>query len=773
MPANDFLTTYTPLANDIAEHTGIDPTVVLGIIDTETGGGVHVKSNNIFGISPGGKVASYPDVQTAANTFIDLMQTPRYRGVTASPDPAAQALALVRAGYNTANPQYASIVSSKATGFAKQLGYQDPPAANNANTPPAQQDVGIVPDEALKPGGGAAPARVTPATANEKMPVAGTNPDADAILQELGVKPAQLVGTPKPTAPAQSANPDADALITELNKPVEHGAVGGGAKRKEPVQPSYTSDSPMGDQGGSGGSAMPSTSHILRDVVMAGEGLPAPSMQPAPGALRRVLGAAYEGGHNAPDASAWAPAGVPLGQYIVNPLLTLGGAAFKGGQQFMAEATGPIGRDLPLVGHPGLGRDVAAMPEAFPTGDYGQPTVRPAPNALERPPGPAQTAGVYPQPNALDPRGVPIRDFTPPPEARPTPPPGGGGTTGLENLGGAATAIGDNLRDMLWTKLQKGDTTELGKPSRILIEAKAAMGDGTIRTRADFDAWMQQLDGSPGKAGGAGQAAADTGGPVGADVTRRAIPDQTRIERATNIRKDVSQTAEERAGPGMRDDTVYYKSRPGHDQIPHRMDAFRDFSEQRAIDHKYYFEKDPEYRAAVKRNMGERHKEMWDDLRQEMGDENTIKQLEDARKEYTPEKMGVFRDERPVDPALAESYRAHFAEEVAKFEKNDMVGPLLNKAYQKLFDKDGNLETLPSRFQQVRNNMRNILEQKAGATELSQAVRTIERELTDLVEGLNPVMQSGASKWDAWRAKWAEMSKPIDRQKFLQQYAEG
>jgi len=80
-PQDDFLATYTPLANDIAQQTGLDPSVVLGIINTETGAGTHVKGNNIFGISPSGPsgqyVKPYPDVETAAQDFISLMQTPR------------------------------------------------------------------------------------------------------------------------------------------------------------------------------------------------------------------------------------------------------------------------------------------------------------------------------------------------------------------------------------------------------------------------------------------------------------------------------------------------------------------------------------------------------------------------------------------------------------------------------------------------------------------------------------------------------------------------
>lgn len=92
-------------------------------------------------------------------------------------------------------------------------------------------------------------------------------------------------------------------------------------------------------------------------------------MQPDPGAVDRIIEAGREGAAAAPDASGWAPGGLEVGRNIVNPALQVAGAVFRGGQQFVSEAVEPIGRDIPVVGHPGLGRDVAAAPEAFPTGE--------------------------------------------------------------------------------------------------------------------------------------------------------------------------------------------------------------------------------------------------------------------------------------------------------------------------------------------------------------------------------------------------------------------
>lgn len=212
MAGNDFLSTYTPLANDIATQTGLDPSVVLGIIDTETGGGVHVKGNNIFGISPGGQVAGYPDVQTAAQAFVNLMQTPRYRGVAAAGDPASQAVALVRGGYNTANPQYASIVASKALNFGKQLGYQDQgggqsgPGVYSTSSQPA-------PDYSDKPSSAPAASPAAPAASAPDYnitPPAGasaapTQPPASGSAKDrVLADPALGGGSPStPAAPAQ------------------------------------------------------------------------------------------------------------------------------------------------------------------------------------------------------------------------------------------------------------------------------------------------------------------------------------------------------------------------------------------------------------------------------------------------------------------------------------------------------------------------------------------------------------------------------------------
>lgn len=91
-------------------------------------------------------------------------------------------------------------------------------------------------------------------------------------------------------------------------------------------------------------------------------------------------------------------------------------------------------------------------------------------------------------PAAAPPPAAPPPAAAPPaaaPAAAPAPAAGSPGIAqAMQGMGGG---IGDSLRNMLWEKLQRGDTTELGKPSRILIAAKEAMDRGEIKTRADFD----------------------------------------------------------------------------------------------------------------------------------------------------------------------------------------------------------------------------------------------------------------------------------------------
>ena len=401
---DDFLATYAPLANDIATRTGLDPSVVLGIIDTETGGGQHVSGNNIFGISPSGPrgqyVAGYPDVQTAANAFITLMQTPRYRGVAAATDPASQVAALVKGGYNTVNPQYASIVTNKALNIGKQLGYQDKsgggteegPAVYSTSAQPAATADQAAPDDSFVPAGGPAQPAQPPAT---------TGSAKDRVLND------PALGGTSSAAPAAGSSAKDRVLADPALKTTETTTTTQGA----PTQP---------------GPGIPSP-----DEQSAETGLPLPS-SPSP-ALNRITGAAAEGWSGVP-AIPRVPSNLVMAP-IYNPLiagaetaLRAGGGVLRGLQQTAVET-------LPNQ----LGRDVAALPEAFP---FGFNALHPPGIPEAPPPGPRFVQELYGEgtpsnplaaaPTAerpafvppgvnIPPRPVEPPAFIPPGEARPSP----------------------------------------------------------------------------------------------------------------------------------------------------------------------------------------------------------------------------------------------------------------------------------------------------------------------------------------------------------------
>lgn len=60
-------------------------------------------------------------------------------------------------------------------------------------------------------------------------------------------------------------------------------------------------------------------------------------------------------------------------------------------------------------------------------------------------------------------------------------------------LGGAGRGIAEGMYDTLWRKLQAGDLTEGGRPSRLLQLADREMGAGNIRTREDLRRWANDV----------------------------------------------------------------------------------------------------------------------------------------------------------------------------------------------------------------------------------------------------------------------------------------
>jgi hypothetical protein len=158
-------------------------------------------------------------------------------------------------------------------------------------------------------------------------------------------------------------------------------------------------------------------------------------LPPAPEPLRRIGQAVVEGAKAPPFLTPKAKAAAEeenqktwVGRNIVSPLVSVSELPFRG-LNALAGGLGQAAYETgAAVGGPEMGRDMFMLNQVAPiipaSPMYATPprnllfTERPRAGVQDRPPGPAQTSEVYPpQPPApvLDPRGVPIRDFTPEP----------------------------------------------------------------------------------------------------------------------------------------------------------------------------------------------------------------------------------------------------------------------------------------------------------------------------------------------------------------------
>jgi flagellum-specific peptidoglycan hydrolase FlgJ len=71
MDVGTFVSTYLPYAQQVSAQTGLPVDFVLGQAAYETGWGTSnaASNNNFFGISPGGNLASYSDVDSGFSAY--------------------------------------------------------------------------------------------------------------------------------------------------------------------------------------------------------------------------------------------------------------------------------------------------------------------------------------------------------------------------------------------------------------------------------------------------------------------------------------------------------------------------------------------------------------------------------------------------------------------------------------------------------------------------------------------------------------------------------
>lgn len=203
----NFINDYGQLAQDIANQTGLDPTLVLGQAANESDWGRRVSGNNIFGISPGGRVAAFPSIPVAGQAYVDLINR-RYSGAALKSDISSQASALASMGYNPDRSYGQRLTAAAAS--VRAAGY-NPTSGSDADVESGkalfQQMTGTAPPP-------------MPSEMTQKVSVdVSSNPDVDAgeeIFKSVtGIDPQVPIN--KTGTPEQPANAAQSAAIGALH----------------------------------------------------------------------------------------------------------------------------------------------------------------------------------------------------------------------------------------------------------------------------------------------------------------------------------------------------------------------------------------------------------------------------------------------------------------------------------------------------------------------------------------------------------------------------
>ncbi|HKE23193.1 MAG TPA: glucosaminidase domain-containing protein, partial [Bryobacteraceae bacterium] len=123
---DEFIKNFTPIAQNISARTGLPVSYIVAQAGLETGWGTSSASgnNNFFGISPGGRLASYRTPQEGADAYVNLVNNdPHYAKLDRTGTPQEIGDRFAVAGYNPsvpggpAGPSYGTRIGSFAAGL--------------------------------------------------------------------------------------------------------------------------------------------------------------------------------------------------------------------------------------------------------------------------------------------------------------------------------------------------------------------------------------------------------------------------------------------------------------------------------------------------------------------------------------------------------------------------------------------------------------------------------------------------------------------------------
>lgn len=658
MPLSD----YDPIFKQAADEWHIDPVLLKAVAAQESGG----NPNAVSGKNAQGLMQIIPETQ-------------KYLGITDPTDPAqsiygaAKYLSegLDKEGtpegallYYHGGPGWRNAYGKESAGYVPGVTahYQKLSAAQPAATPDDTQPHGAMSDDDF-----------LKSTAGPK--VAAPAEDDSAFLSRTGGKPA-VDAAPEPESPG---------IDPETGAPIP-------ASMPVPAGPDKVADAVEGVG-----------SEIAKG---AKEGFGSGPLGLSPQTDQSLVNAGVFNGPNEYNPLKGINRGLIAGGAALGDLALRSGSALVGAYQHGISQAGEA------VGAPQLGRDLAALPEAFPSGDRRGGTLAPHTTIFEAP--------------ARNP---------------------------------LSTAISPVAHDALDAPLPSTFRDNPGVTYPSLVSADKSVNPLAVMAKPETSL-VSAVSTAP-------EAASTEPKSVGAAASRdmtapeNMVP-ETPEQKLTSLGKSVTQSAEDRAGPQSSDNTEYV-------QGVNRPLAAREFSTQNSLDDKTMRATDPAYRAEQEKIEKNNNQTMVDLLGNDAGDANTLKAAHIDREEVAPPAQKLFDNEKPVDAApIVQQIDSVLA---GPDGKRAAVVRTLNQVKQSLFDADGNLETLPSQLYGARKNITDLL--KKGVGDGADDVRASKPILSGLLDKMDPIINDGAPKYQTYLDQFRDASQPINQQEFLQKYQTG